>query len=80
MEIIGVIMAIGGLLLGAYGGIWLLVESFKAGVLWGLCYVFLPPAQLVFIILHWENAARPFCYYLSGVGLILLAVFLTGGS
>lgn len=45
-----------GFLLFLLGGIWLLVLAFGRGVGWGLACLLLPPAQIIFVIMHWRDA------------------------
>lgn len=62
-----------GLVLLVIGGIWFIIAAFKEGLLWGLGVLFVPFVSLVFLILGWPEAKRPFFLQLAGVGLILLA-------
>lgn len=54
-------------------GVWLLVLAFQKRVWWGLAVLFLPLAHIVFTILEWKVAKRPFL-------LSLLAFPLLGGA
>lgn len=51
------------------GAIWFLVESFRESVLWGLGCFFFSPVSLVFLILHWDVAKKPFGLQLLGIAL-----------
>ena len=53
-------------------GIWFLVVAFKEHILWGLAVIFLPLAALIFLIMHWEEAKRPFLLNLLSIILIIL--------
>ena len=74
----GLVMVVGGILV-LVGGVWLLVEAFMESIWWGLAYVFIPFASLLFLILHWERAGKPFLISLGGGALIVLAMFAMGG-
>ncbi len=52
-------------------GIWLLVLAFRKRVWWGLAVLFVPLANIVFMIREWAEAKRPF--YLSLLAIPFLA-------
>ncbi len=54
------------------GGILLLIEAFKEGIIWGLACLLISPVALVFTILHWDVAKKPFFIQLFGVGIMFL--------
>ena len=56
-------------------GIWLLIEAFRVHVLWGLALIFFPILGIVFVIMHWDTARKPFLLNLLSL-LIFLAAFL----
>lgn len=66
MVLILVLLAIGALL-SFVANIWLLVQAFRVSLLWGLAYLFLPFAGLVFLVVHWQEARRPFLVGLAGM-------------
>ena len=72
MEILSPALLILGGLIVFIGAIWFLIESFRESVLWGLGCLILAPVQLVFLILHWGVAKKPFGLQLLGVVLIFL--------
>jgi len=51
-------------------GIQLLIQAFSRSVLWGLAYLFIPMAALIFVFVNWSESGRPF---LRGLGCALLA-------
>ena len=67
--VIGVLVALGG-------AIWLLVEAARASVLWLILYLFVPFANLAFVIVHWSVSRRPFFTYLAGLAMILVGGLL----
>jgi hypothetical protein len=58
------------LLIAVVSSLWMTVNAFRASVLWGLAFIFVPFASVVFLFRQWELARRPF--YLG----ILTAFFL----
>ncbi len=57
------------------GEVMLIIAAFRTSVAWGLCVLFLGPAQLFFLIMHWGEAKRPFGIAMLGVLLGFAAVF-----
>jgi hypothetical protein len=79
MQTIGTIVALIGFALCLVGSIWLLIEAFKESILWGLGCLFLGFVSLIFIVVHWQRAKRPFILWLEGLALVLVAIFLLKG-
>ena len=75
----GVLMIIGGIL-ALIGGLWFLVAAFKESVLWGLAVFFLPFVGLIFLILHWDKAAKPFLVELLGAGLFIAGMVMLAST
>ncbi len=72
MSIVGsILFGIGGII-ALVCGIWLLVIAFKTSVWWGLGYIFVPFVSLIFVIVHWSVAKKPFLYSLVGAVLMIL--------
>jgi len=65
-----------GLVLAIVGGVWIAIEAFKEGLLWGIGCLLIPLVGLIFVALHWDVAKRPFLIQMVGVALY----FLGGGS
>ena len=63
-----------GLLLMIVGGVWGIVVAFRRSVLWGLCYVFVPFAAMVFLVVAWADAKRSFL--VSTMGILVMASVL----
>ncbi len=63
-----------GLLLIVVGAIWAIVVAFKRSVLWGLCYLFVPFAALVFLFVAWADVKRAF--FVNVIGVLMLAAVL----
>ena len=62
-----------GMIISFIGGIWLLVVAFQTGVWWGLGSLLLPLISLIFVILHWQVAKKPFLISLAGTILVVIA-------
>ncbi len=67
-DILGVI----GILIFVIGGILFLIESFKESILWGIACLLINPVVLVFTVMHWDVAKKPFLIQLAGLGVILI--------
>lgn len=67
-------IGIGGLTM-LVSGIWLMILAFKKHILWGLAYIFVPFASLVFVCMNWDRAGKPFLISLVAVGLYLGGFF-----
>ena len=62
------------------GEIMFIVAAFRVSVVWGLCVLFLGPAQFIFLIMHWEEAKKAFGVTMVGVLLGFAAIFSGMGS
>ena len=70
------ILIIAGLIAFA-ANIWLLVVAFQRSVLWGLAVFFIPFAVIVFAIMYWQDAKKPFLIMLvSSIGLGVSAAMM----
>ena len=77
---IALILILLGFLLSLIGGIWGLVLAFQDSALWGVLYLLVPFASLVFVIKKWGNPAvkKSFLLSLLGAGLAVLGTVLGG--
>lgn len=80
MEIIGLILLVIGCVISAVAGIWFLVVAFRESVLWGLGCLFIPFASLIFLIMHWSEAKRPFLWSLLAIVPIAIGMLLAQPS
>ena len=56
-----------------------LIAAFRESALWGLAVLFVSPASIAFLILHWQAAKSSFFLQLYGVGFVVAgAVFCDG--
>ena len=65
MEVLA-IMAVLGWLAVILGAIWMLLEAFNTGILWGLAYILIPFAAFVWILTHLDRAWRPLLWVVGG--------------
>jgi hypothetical protein len=67
-----------GLITALIAGLWTLILAFQDHWGWGLAYLFVPFASLIFIIVKWSKRAvrRSFFLGLIGSGLLFLAAGL----
>jgi hypothetical protein len=65
-----------GFLLVLLGAVFFVIAAFRESILWGLGVLFVPFVPLVFLILEWPSAKRPFFWQLWGLALIFLGAFV----
>jgi len=66
------------LLLLAAGGLWFLVVAFQESPLWGLGCLLVAPVSLIFLILHWDEAGKPFLVQLAGIVPMFIGIAMMG--
>lgn len=76
MAEVGLALIVIGGIVSAVGGIWFLVVAFRESVLWGLGVWFVPFVNIIFLVMFWSDAAKPFGISLLGVILIFIGVFV----
>lgn len=80
MDIIGIILLLAGSILCIFYSFVLLIRAFQTSIWWGLGYLFVPFVSLVFLIIHWDVAKKPFLMSLLGIlisigGMLLSPAF-----
>ena len=65
-----------GSLVTFVGTIMFLVAAFRQSVLWGLAVLFLPFANIVFLIKYWYEAKKAFFIQLIGVGISIIGIIV----
>ncbi len=78
IEAFGVLVLLVGCLLALVGFIWFVIAAFQESVLWGLGVLFVPFVHLIFLVLGWDRAKRPFFLQLFGVAMIVFAAIVLG--
>ncbi len=66
MEAIALLLLIVGLLVMGITGIVLLTKAFQTSILWGLEYLFVPFASLIFVFIYWSDIKSPSSTCLPG--------------
>ena len=72
----GNLIALLGIVIFAIGGFLFLVAAFRESILWGLACLFLPIVPLFFLIVHWQNARKPFFIQLAGFAVVVVGAVL----
>jgi hypothetical protein len=72
-----IIVAYGFLLVG---GVMMLIEAFRVGVLWGLACLLLPIVSIFFLVVHWNVARKPFMVQLCGFALLVVGFVVLSDS
>ena len=78
--IVGVPLLLGGMLVALVASIGYLVAAFRVGLWWGLGCLFVSPVSLLFLILHWKVARKPFFISLAGVAAAFVGYFVLGAG
>lgn len=74
------ILLVIGFGISVVAGIWFLIVAFKQSVLWGLGCLFVPFVSLVFLIMHWQEAKRPFLWSLAALVPLVIGMLLGGAN
>jgi hypothetical protein len=77
MSTVGTILLFVGLIIILIYSIQLLIVAFKTSVLWGLGFIFVPFVNLIFLLVHWDEAKSPFLKGLLGIPFCMLGAYLT---
>jgi hypothetical protein len=59
-----------GAVLALVGGLGVLLAAFRTGMLWGLAILLLSPLSLIYLVLYWQEAKRPF--FLEMIGIVIM--------
>ena len=59
------------------GWLGLLVAAFRESIWWGLACLFIPIVQLIFLIIHWREARKPFFLQLLALVLFIVAILVS---
>ena len=80
MQIIAIAFLLVGVVIGLVYGIQLVILAFQTSILWGVCYLFVPFAALVFIVKYWDEASYPFLRSLIAIPFYLIGIALLPDS
>jgi len=64
-----------GAILSFVSGLMLLIQAFRTNTLWGLAFIFVPFAGLVFVIAHWDETKKWFGLQLLSIVIIVSPIF-----
>ena len=78
MAAIGMIISVIGCLIAFVGSIMVIIEAFKTSVVWGICYLFVPFAALVFWIKYWDVSKRGVLLIIGGIVLSVVGSVVAG--
>jgi FtsH-binding integral membrane protein len=73
----GALIILLGIVIFIIGGLLFLVAAFRESIWWGLACLFLPVVPLFFLIVHWQNAKKPFFIQLAGFVVILVGAIIS---
>jgi hypothetical protein len=76
MEVVGMILIALGVIVSFVGFIRLLVVTFQESILWGLGCLFVPFVWVIFLIMHWDKAGKPFLIELAGVVTMIVGLVM----
>lgn len=80
MQAIGMLLLLIGFAMSLIGGIWLLVVAFQESLLWGVGCILLPFVSLIFAVMFWEDAKKPFLLNIAGIVPMILGMVLSGSG
>ena len=70
MNLIWVSLVAAGVLVSLIGSVWGLVLAFRTSIWWGLSWLFLPFAALIFLLVHFKQAKGAALTILIGAALL----------
>ena len=76
---ISILLALFFLLVFIIASSWFAIRAFRVSFLWGLATSILPPAALLFAVLHWKTARAPLLLSLASL-IGFVAFFVAAGS
>ena len=80
MEVLASVLYLVGVIIALVYSVLFLVEAFKVHVGWGFGCIFVPFVSLVFLIMHWDVAKRPFLRSLLAIPFYVIAVIILAST
>ncbi len=77
MEPIGTIIVVIGWIVAFVAAVAFLVTAFQESLLWGFGCLLLPIVSLIFLVMYWDKAGKPFLVWLAGLGILFLGSLLS---
>jgi len=68
-----------GLGIFVIGAVGLLVSAFRTSVLWGLAVLFIAPAAIIYLVVHWQDAKNPFKVQVFGLLVMAVVAYMSSG-
>lgn len=68
-----------GLGIFVIGGIGMLIAAFRTSILWGLAVLFITPVEIIYLIVHWQDAKGPFKIQVFGFVIMAIFAYMSGG-
>lgn len=78
MAFLGLLLILAGGIIATVYGVIIMIRAFQTSIVWGLAYIFIPFASLVYIVVYWQEVKKPFLYSLLGLPLMGLGIALAG--
>ena len=71
-----VLAALAGLLMMLVGSLMFLIAAFGVSIWWGIFCIFFPPTNVLFLLVNWKAAKKPFLVILIGFLLVIAPLTL----
>jgi hypothetical protein len=78
--ILSIILLVVGFFTALIGSLLFIIAGFREGIWWGLGVLFVPFVDLIFLIMRWRVAAKPFWISLVGLVFCFLGGLAAPGS
>ncbi len=76
MDIIAYILMGIGFIIAIVYGIIILIKAFQTSIWWGIASLVIPFAALVFVVMHWDKAGKPFLMSLLCIPFYIVGALL----
>jgi len=76
METVGLVLLVIGGIIGLVYGIIFLVRAFQTSIWWGLGSLLVPFVSIIFLIMHWDVAKKPFLMSLLSIPFVIGGMLL----
>ena len=76
MDALALVLVVIGFIILLFYGIQLIIIAFRESTAWGLMYLFVPLANLYYVITRWEKCQSPLLKSLLALPFIFLGFYL----
>ena len=80
MSVLGTLLMAAGAIVGLIGWIGVLLLAFRESTVWGILSLLIGIVWLIYAIMHWDEAKKPFLLSLGGSILMILGSVLAGAG